>query len=197
MAGKYPDYPKKIQPYLETLSESIGELMAALKAGKITPVEWYKQYSELIAMFNVIGYHAGVKGMPSAEAVTWLTSNVASQLSYLQGFRDTITEVLATGGEWPAMWDARAEMYTTSIVAPFWYGQTGGLPIPALPGDGSSQCGSRDRCAIETEWIDQEKGDADVYWILDDQAVHCQTCIERAERWNPLHFENWTMEGIA
>lgn len=195
MASKYPDYPKKIQPYLVALSESIGELMLDLKSGKITPNAWYEQFSELIAMFNVIGYHATAKKTPTGEAFDWLTGNVAAQLSYLQGFRDTITATMGAEGEWPATWDARAEMYTTSIIAPFWYGETKGLPIPALPGDGSSQCGSRDRCEIRIDWEDEETGTADVYWLLDPEADgrHCQTCEVRADEWNPLHFEDWTM----
>lgn len=131
------------------------------------------------------------------EARAWLQNWLAGQIDYLDGFYGAIQANRDAGGEFTPAWNGRARMYATSIIAPFWYGATAGLPLPALPGDGSSDCGQADACGWVIDWIDRASGDADCYWRLNQTRVvteHCQQCVERADKWNPLRVRAWRLD---
>jgi hypothetical protein len=49
------------------------------------------------------------------------------------------------------------------------------------------------KCRWEIVPVDKKKGDYDAYWRMSD-AEHCQTCIERAQRWNPLRIRGLQLE---
>ena len=50
------------------------------------------------------------------------------------------------------------------------------------------------RCSWEIKWIDKKKGDADAYWRL-SAVEHCQTCLARAEMWNPIRIRGGDLQG--
>jgi len=81
---------------------------------------------------------------------------------------------------------ARSDLYTASARQAFERAnmRAHGIPeLPAQPGDGSTICKTRDRCHWEYE---QVEGGWNCTWVLDPAAEHCETCLERAEEWNPL-----------
>ncbi len=104
-----------------------------------------------------------------------------AQLEYLAAFRDEIQ-----GAAWQPGWAARAQMYADSITNPYWSGKTRGWALPAMPGDGTTQCLTHCKCAWEIETLAGD-GNADAYWRL-GAAEHCQTCTQRAHEWSPLQI---------
>lgn len=193
----YSAFPEDIQDDLESFSNEIDELMRQLEQGEITLDQWRDLFAGLLASYVVAAFLIG-SGLAdiAGEANTWLTNWLAVQLDYLNNFKDAIRANRETGSNWSPGFDARARMYAASMIAPYWYGETFGLPLPAMPGDMSSECGVLDACGWEIDWLDREQGDADCYWRLDVQRIvreHCQQCLERARQWNPLKVRGWRL----
>lgn len=148
---------------------------------------WYDEVARQLKRYTTAAYlsGAGVEA-PGPVAQALLDGIVQSQLDYLAAFRDEIK----ASDAWKPGWAARAQMYAESIKNPWWAGRTRGLPLPAMPGDGTTQCLTNCGCAWE---IDELAGDgnADAYWrrAKDDS---CQTCVEREQQWSPLQIR----EGV-
>ena len=53
-------------------------------------------------------------------------------------------------------------------------------------------CLTHCRCDWVIHVIDEAAGDADAFWML-GPVEHCQTCLERARRWNPLQIRGWKL----
>ncbi len=92
----------------------------------------------------------------------------------------------------PPKWRARAEMYAAATVASYYEGELWGIPLPAMPGDGSTFCLTRCKCHWRIETIDEKAGDWDAYRAL-IPTEHSQTCRDRAERWKPRQIRNYTL----
>lgn len=200
-ANPYADFPPALQIHLNDFRADVDTLMDELESGDIEPYEWRDRFADLLTVYVSTGYAAGAreqgrKGKPKrgSKAWIWLAAWVALQLDFLDGFTKAVRDGRESGVDIPGTWNNRARMYVTAAVAPYWYGVTEGLPIPAIPGDGSSQCGQNDRCHLKIDWLDKKKGDADVIWVLEPGVIHCQTCEVRAEKWNPLVIRGWKLE---
>lgn len=132
-------------------------------------------------------YRLGTGGTLTDEGAALVNEMLATQSEYLQGFRNA----LADGSLSPAQTAARVQMYAESVKAPYWRGKTAAWPLPAVPGDGSTQCLTNCRCT----WDIRETGEdsADCYWVrhVDES---CQTCIERASEWAPLRIRDGELQ---
>ncbi|KPV42211.1 hypothetical protein SE17_44475, partial [Kouleothrix aurantiaca] len=82
----------------------------------------------------------------------------------------------------------RAQLYANSIQTPYWRGVTRLLPLPAMPGDGTSPCLTHCRCAWDVTALEGEQN-YDCTWTLGD-TEHCQVCKQRAVEWAPLRIRN-------
>lgn len=112
---------------------------------------------------------------------------IAAQLDYLQGFADD----LAAGTMAPAGTAARAAMYARAVRGSYWSGRTFGLPLPAMPCEGT-QCRANCRCSWR---VDQLEGDGnyDATWVL-GALDHCQTCVQRAADWAPVRIRGGVLQ---
>lgn len=179
-----PVSAKKFDELLATVSGQVGQLMASLQSKKITIDEWHPAMQKLLATSNIAALFAGQGSRAFTEASKKYTTDfLKAQFTFLQNFA---VEVQTTE-EYKAGWTPRAEMYAKAIRAPYEAGRTKMLPLPAMPADGTTQCRTNCKCTWRIEWINEEQGDADCYWVrhADDS---CQTCVERARRWNPLRI---------
>lgn len=201
----FDDYPRDLAWLLFNMDHEITILMSDLENGEITPEEWEGAMMALLGRYTVSSYmtgaglalFAGITAVALASLQEWL----ARQIGYLKRFGDVIRKTIAglfldSDGNpiripWKS-WFARARSYRNSIAAPYWKGIAMGLPLPAYPGDGSSLCGQNCRCRWEIQVLDREKGDFDCYW-KEGIAEHCQTCIERANSWNPIRVRDWRL----
>jgi hypothetical protein len=57
--------------------------------------------------------------------------------------------------------------------------------LPAMPGDGSTECVSGCKCSWHFEFTETE---ILAYWGLEPGAKHCSTCLGRAQLWNPYRI---------
>lgn len=189
----YTDYPDPLEALLDPLSSDIKAVTERLAAKTITVEAWRAEMERLIARYMAAAVMAGLGAEElTPNQATVVQQGVTIQRAFLDKF---VADMIAEGwetGSFPAKWMARADMYARSIVAPFWEGETWGLPLPAMPGDMTSQCGQNDKCTWEIVTLSEKRGDFDAYWVL-HPAEHCQSCLVRSEEWNPLRIRNWTV----
>lgn len=193
-----------MNPLLESIitqfSVQAQELLDLLEAKRITPKVWRDRMAALLATYHTAAMMTGIQSTavpPEGWAV--LAETLASQYGYLNNF---YTQVAAAEA-FSAAWRVRADMYADSSQSSYWdgyiYNKAGKfLPIPAVPGDGTTQCLTRDRCKLRV--VKLGENDFDVYWELDrgipdDQ--HCQTCLERGAQWYPLRIRDGVLMETA
>ena len=182
---------KALSPALSKLLEAAkGDIRRAtddLKAQSITLDEWYARVKSILLDYHTKAYRTGLRA--GTRALTpgeqnLIDLHVKAQLDYLDRFAE---DIRGTAGEWNNAFDGRAEMYAQSIGASYWDGRTKGLPLPAMPKDGTTQCLTNCKCKWRIEWLDEETGDADAYWVRDADDS-CQTCVQRESDWNPFRI---------
>lgn len=111
---------------------------------------------------------------------------VDRQKGFLEGFAKAFEEGRYKDREKVAQ--HRAEMYADATIGTWWMGHTRGWPLPAWPGDGTTQCKTRCRCSWDIRQLGGE-GNADAHWLLGN-VDHCQTCEQRAEEWAPIRIRD-------
>jgi hypothetical protein len=124
--------------------------------------------------------------LPEAERST-LRDLIDRQLDYLAGFvKDLLASKLS-----PAQALGRALMYGRAAHGTYWSARTRGLPLPAMPGEGT-QCMANCRCTWEVQTLDGD-GNHDAYWRM-GAAEHCQTCTQRAATWAPVRIRGGVLQ---
>lgn len=178
---------KTLAHLIARLASLIAAATDTLAANPSQVDAWHDEMARLLRRYTLAAY---VSGNGSAdhvprEVVDGLTS---AQLDFLRAFKDDIQ----AAPEWKPAFAARAQMYAESIKAPWWAAKTRAWPLPALPGDGTTQCLTRCGCAWEIDELDGD-GNANAYWrrAKDDS---CQTCIERERQWSPLRIRDGAVQ---
>lgn len=177
------------QPGLDRLIARLASLIGAATdalEGDLSRLDaWEEEIARQLRRYTLAAYINGNGGRdPTPAADKQIADQVAAQRQYLRAFRDEIK----ASGEWKPAWNSRAQMYAQSVKAAYWTAKTRGYALPALPGDGTTQCLTNCGCAWEINDLAGE-GNADCYWrrSKDDS---CQTCIEREQQWSPLRIRD-------
>jgi hypothetical protein len=173
-----------LQKLLAALEAQINQLMGALASGALSAEEWAERFSSELATYHQAALLAAGQPLNDAAAA-WLARNVGTQLQFLHDFQLVVQDA----DEYQAGWRARAQMYGDAIGASYEAGRTRMLPLPALPRDGTTLCLTNCKCVLDIQWIDEAKGDADVYWRM-SAGESCSTCKARARLWAPLRFRD-------
>lgn len=164
------------------IDAATGNLEANLSPTQIQ--EYHEIMEELLSRYHLAAYMTGAGTVEiSAEARGKVIEGVAVQLAFLDNF---ITEIEDTE-EFKAGWENRARQYATSIKVPYWEGKVKLLPLPAMPGDFTTECGQGCKCSWDIKKVGKDRYEA--YWTL-HPAEHCQGCLERSRQWNPLVVDN-------
>jgi hypothetical protein len=153
-----------------------------------TVATWRDNVAAALVEYHTAAMIAGANGQALDPALQGqLSEIVANQLNYLDNFADAV----ARGNLTPAQIGARADMYAPAIRQPYSVGFTGGLPLPAMPAEGTI-CHTNCKCSWDIVPIDEEAGDYDCFWRrgADDS---CSTCIARAREWSPLIIRGLTL----
>jgi len=183
MTDRYPQ--PKLDRLIERLSLLIGQATATLESDPERLNDWHDEISRQLRRYSLAGFLSGYGGerVPS-KADPLLAQDVKTQLGFLNQFKIEIQDA----PEWQAGWNARAEMYARSIQVPYWRGQTKLLPLPAMPGDGTTACLTNCKCAWNVVTVDEAANDYDAYWVYGATERHCQTCRERESQWSPVQI---------
>lgn len=186
-------YPDELGPLVGEFDDDIMLLMDDLEAGNIDADEWRDRFAAMLAGAIALAYFVGMGGtIITADQRAAIDAMLAEQLAYLNRFYEAVAQTFEAGGEFDPAWRSRASMYADAVTEPFWEARTWPWPLPAYPGDGTSQCLTHCRCDWVIQVIDEAAGDADAFWML-GPVEHCQTCLERARRWNPLQIRGWKL----
>lgn len=176
--------PRALRLILSRALAAVARLTRRLERGALTADAWRDAMAETLRTHHAAALLAGQGGGDvSGPSREWLDLFAAQQEKYLRRFAD---EVAANG--YQPKDAARAAMYAGAIKASWWAGKTKGLPLPAQPADGTTQCKSNCKCAWEIVSLSGD-GDWDCYWrrAADDS---CQTCLQRESDWAPLRIRD-------
>lgn len=162
-------------------------LFEALSTG-----DWFDRVKRVLAAYHIAAYLDG-SGVESYDALSsgqkeLLARQIGQQFDYLEGFADDIEN--GRYGENPAALKARAMLYSMNLKSSWWSGKTNGWPLPAMPGDGTTQCIVRCCCRWEGKGLNEVTKTGDWYWRMNSAAEHCQTCSVRSQIWSPLRIQN-------
>ena len=178
--------PAPLGSLTEMFTEEIRALTDRLQAGSISTTEWEMEFEYALVRYQLSGAMAGAgTDTLSDELITRVGEFVTEQFGFLGDFT---VEIAKSQDEWQAGWNARAESYAGSIKQPYWTGETKMLALPAMPGDGTSQCLGNCKCAWDVTVLDEDAGDYDCTWVYGETEDHCQTCQVRAREWKPLRI---------
>ncbi len=185
------DLPGPLRFLVEALIAEIQNVTGDLADGDATADEWQADMLDLLAKYYPAALMTGL-GTPDLtdEQLDGLADQVSAQADFLKDFAIEIQGA----DEFMPGWNARAESYAGGIKEPYWDGETDMLPLPAMPGDGTSQCLGNCTCSWSIEVLDEEAGDYDCTWVLESGSSHCQQCTERAEQWNPLQIRGFELQ---
>ncbi len=166
------------------LSSLIGAATDTLERDPARVDGWYSEVSAQIRRYHQAAYlnGAGTRDLSDA-ARRAVDQDIATQLQFLKQFKIEIQGA----PEWQVGWNARAAMYAKSIQVPYWRGVTKLLPLPAMPGDGSTACLTNCGCAWDVQEVGADSYDA--YWRR-GKNDSCQGCIQREQEWAPLQVRN-------
>jgi hypothetical protein len=184
-----PDVPAPLAWLTDRLSRLIATATDSLEAQYPDGVDaWQQEVSRQLARYHGAAMLAS-SGVPTLTPAmeTAVTTDLAAQLRFLEKF----AIVLQDGDVWQAGWNSRAQMYAQSIKTPYWRGAVKLLALPAMPGDGTSQCLTNCRCAWDIVQLEGD-GNYDCTWQISD-VEHCQICRQRALDWAPLKVR----EGVV
>jgi hypothetical protein len=194
------EYPEELRLLVSELAAALLALMLALQAGRITLQEWSIQFERELAGYMTT---AAMIGYDNAEIppdlLAGVNGAVAEQMAYIARFKDTIKTGTAAGPIAQVIGAgllARAGMYVSAVLKPYWLGKTYSLPLPKYPTE-DSECGQSCRCRWDKQWVNEANGDCDAYWVVDARAKHCPTCAERGRAWNPLIIRNWKLVNFT
>jgi hypothetical protein len=180
--------PRTLRLILSRTLAAVARLTRRLARGAVTVDAWRDAMAETLRTHHAAALLAGQGGGDlSTPSRRYLDLFVEQQLRYLRRFANEV----AQNGYTPRD-AARAAMYAGAAKAPYWHGRTKGLPLPAMPGDGTTQCLSNCRCSWEIVNLEGD-GNADCYWRMAADE-HCQTCTQRASDWAPLRVRDGELQ---
>jgi hypothetical protein len=168
------------------LARDIAAITRALLDGG-TVANWERRMLEAIARGHAAAAIAGTTERLGVEAGSKLLNErnlsraerdeikraVAGQVPYLRAFAADI----AAGRLSDAQIAARAGLYAGATRATYGKARWYGAGLPAMPGDGSTECLTQCGCA----WVLR---DGAYYWER-GKGDSCPTCVSREARWRP------------
>lgn len=165
--------------------ERAGQLAGRLASGDMTVQAFTLAARQEIKAAYLAEYMLGKGGRHNMNQADFgrVGGLLRSQYGYLQNFANEIK----AGNLSEAQVQWRLGLYMDSAGQAYERANAADRQIPEMPAypkDGSSECKANDQCwwryeETELEWL--------CTWTLTD-AEHCNTCLDRADRWAPLHI---------
>ena len=181
------DYRDRIVATAGPVTDTLGMLTVE---GPLSPQDWRAAMREEIKREYINQYLLGIGGRSQMTQEDW--GRIGGMLKEQYGHLDKFYDQIVAGKLSEAQIAARSRMYSASAREAFERanGQAwGGPPLPAYPGDGSTDCLTN--CACSWEIISVEVVEEETrwmcYWRLGFvKTEHCAACENAALEWNPL-----------
>lgn len=188
--------------FVDAQVERMGVLARRLANSEINVYQWQQAMRHEIRMAYIDQYILGHGGRKTMMPTDWgrLGAEIRKQYNYLTRFVNDIEAGKYTNPDGTLQIDAiraRAELYMKSSRAAYEQGHAFGIgmpPLPAYPGDGTSECIANCRCYWSIHEVRDETRNKviawECRWVAQGDAESCPTCRERAQEWNPLRLIN-------
>jgi hypothetical protein len=191
----------------ERIKQITDNLLASGEA--VTPAAvdaWERAMIKALAEYHQAAAVIAGQSLADAQedAYKQLSATIGLQLGYLRDFANQMrqsasdgqlgiaVESPAAGYQSPAQIAARAQMYAGALRGTYFAAATYGLPLPAMPCEGTL-CHSNCKCSWEIIEIDDAAGDYDAYWRRGAKDS-CQTCRIRESEWSPVRIRGGILE---
>lgn len=176
-----------------TLKRTLRALTQRREDDSINTSAWEHAFGQTLSQYHLAAYSHG-SGIPVQkllpEDLNLVQTVVNKQLKYLKGYSKAWNE--GRYKDRPEVALHRTNMYADATLGTWWMGHTRGWPLPAYPGDGTTQCKTNCRCSWDVVELPGE-GNANAIWLL-GPADHCQTCMQRSEDWAPLQIRGGELQ---
>lgn len=172
-----------IEPSIAGNAPAISRLAELVSSGQLSPADWLIQFQQQIKLEYLRQYALGYGGFNQMGSSEY--GSIGRMLKDQYGFARNFMNDLGNLSE--AQIRARMELYINSARQAYERAnaKAQGVPanVPFWPGDGSSECGTNDKCRWRWNPILDSNGDLlyfEGYWELDPGVMeHCATCLER------------------
>ncbi len=169
--------------FVKRRRNSMRDLTGRVATGDLSAGEWLRKMRGQVKQTFTANYafgRGGTNAMTAADRKK-VGRMVRDNGAYLQRF----AEELAAGKLSAAQAQARAEMYAAASTTAHAQGQAAawGITLPVQPGI-STACKANCQCGWE---IEQDDDEIRAYWRL-HSAESCETCLERADAYNPFRI---------
>jgi len=182
-------YPQPLTRIIAKAGVVTHRLTQRLEDKSIDAGTWEQSMKAALAKYHTDAMMAGGDSTVLSRAEQLAVAKaLKTQFGFLRDFKLEIV----SAKEFEPGWLARAALYAESVKGSYWRGATRMLPLPAMPGDGTSQCLGNCHCQWDVSWLDGE-GNANATWILGG-SDHCQTCQARAGDWSPLKIRDGQLQ---
>lgn len=173
--------------FVEAQKGTVDRINGRLLAREIDTGQWVREFKDLLRTTYKEEYALGIGGRNNMTASDYgrIGADLRQQYGHLYKFAEQIENGQLTEGQIRM----RSRMYVDSATQAFEKGRTkslGAPPLPAYPGDGSTQCHSNCKCSWD---IQRDERRTLAYWRL-GLAEHCPDCDDRSRKWAPLVSED-------
>lgn len=190
MTDPTPQRNSALDWLIQRLARLVAAATDALESDPADVEAWQQELSRQLARYHAASYLAGSgEATLAGPARAAVLNDLATQLKFLGKFAVEIQNA----AEWQRGWNSRAAMYAKSIRVPYERGHTKMLPLPAMPGDGSTTCLVNCDCGWDIIQLDGDEN-YDCHWRLGEVERHCQICKQRAMDWSPLEVRNGVVQ---
>lgn len=183
--------PKPLTTLITKLQSAIGATTTDLAHGDIDVDGWRTEMERQLTKHATAAYIAGSGRQMHLDELA--RKRIAGDVRVQVQFLDQFAVEIQSASEFERGWQSRAESYADSLSAPFWRGRIKVLPLPSVPGDMSTPCGTHCKCSWSIDELDAEAGDYDCTWIR-HASDSCSGCVERAAQWAPLRIRQGVLQ---
>jgi len=176
-----------------TLKRILAQLTQARIDERISTDKWQHAVGQTLSQYHLAAYAHGANidlRQLTPEDHNLVQAVIDNQLKYLDGYATAWNQGRYNDRGEVAL--HRSEMYAAATIGTWWMGKTRGWPLPAWPGDGTTQCKTNCNCSWRIDVLEGE-GNANAYWLLGG-SDHCQTCSQRAEDWAPIQIRDGDLQ---
>lgn len=189
-SGKYLSQ-EKVESLVEAsrvdAAKRLTNLADQMATESISLDEWEKQFRQIIKQESLIEYGVGRGGFKQMTQSDYgrVGRYLRDQYEYLRNFKKAVADLS------DAQIKVRSQMYASASKYMYERARSVALDIPKLPAypcDGTSECLINCGCGWDYQKLEGD-GNWDCRWKK-TKKESCPTCIDRADKWNPLQVRN-------
>lgn len=190
------DAKRIMEKYIPTFQKETNDITEQLINGTISSEQWYQAIKKELLNLYLTSASAGAGNVRNLEPDTMkeISKKLREQDKYLRKFKDQLDRQLRENQKLEKDKILRRLMlYSPTATEIVERSANRNIGRPSLPFYPKQKTICKNNCKCNWRWvdIDAQKGDWDVFWDLTDEAEHCETCLRRAEKCNPIKIRDF------